>query len=48
MQRLSDIYIFDLNLRILLGGSPQHYNKRKDIFAALSAYLSASVKLDDL
>ena len=41
VQRLRKSDIFDLNLKILLGGSHQHYKKR-------AAYLSASGRLDDL
>ena len=47
VQRLRKSYIFDLNLKIL-GGSQPHYKKKRAIFAALAAYLSASGRLDDL
>ena len=48
VQRLRKSDIFDLNLKILLGGSQQNYKKRRAIFAALAAYLSASGRLNDL
>ena len=48
VHRLRKSDIFDLNLKILFGGSQQHYKKRRAIFAALAAYLSASGRLDDL
>ena len=48
VQRLRKSDIFDLNLKILLGGSQEHNKKRRAIFAALAAYLSASGRLNDL
>ena len=48
VRKLKKSDIFDLNLKILLGGSQQHYKKRRAIFTALAAYLSASGRLDDL
>ena len=48
VRKLRKSDIFDLNLKILLGGSQQHYKKRRAIFTALAAYLSASGRLDDL
>ena len=38
LQQLRKHNVFDLNVKTLLGGSAQHYNKRRSIYAALSTF----------
>ena len=43
--------VFDLSVKTLLGamgGSAQHYNKRRSIYAALSTFLLATGRLNEL
>ena len=48
LQQLRKYNVFGLNVKTLLGGSAQHYNKRILIYAALSIFLLATGRLNEL
>ena len=49
LQQLRKHNVFGLSVKTLLGGSAQHYyNKRRSVYAALSTFLLATGRLNEL